>query len=97
MSSQPFAVTVTRSPSRTSTVVVADSKIAGPLTSCLTRQRVHPEHGDLDPVAEPDTTARGRPRQSARSAAPAPAGSTGSAPTTATRALTMTTSWPGAL
>src|SRR6266436_5963385 len=33
MSSQPWGVIVTRSPSRTSTVVVADSKTAGPLTS----------------------------------------------------------------
>src|SRR3989454_967203 len=29
------------------------------------RQRVHPVHRDLDPVAEPDTTARGRPRRPA--------------------------------
>src|SRR5262249_47464575 len=95
MSSQPSGVTKARSSWRSTTVVVEDSKMAGPLTSRPARTDSRSYTGTSDH----------RPRYTHRLFGGAPplaalacsGGRAGSSPITATRAFTSTTSWPGAL
>src|SRR6516164_7159073 len=94
MSSQPSEVTVARSPGRNSTVVIADSTIAGPAIVC-------PEARASKSQTGAGTHSSSQIRRSERGGAggaSGKAGSCGSAermPATATRALTRTVSWSG--
>src|SRR5712691_1073178 len=95
MSSQASGVTAALSFSRRTTVVVEDSKIAGPLTSSPARTRSMSYTGTSS--HRPMNTRRLFGCASPPAATGRSAGRLGSRPMTATRALTSTTSLPGAL